>query len=371
VNELPQRIQKGVELPTKVGGLGWGLLDPEIAFMSSYVSSMEVLNAMGKIVADNPFFNSEGDEVVSPKVPAWLQSIQDNLTSRIGTMDTDFTKYDKQFKMQHFLTNKLQQKILTDLEENVESGTQKSLRKCASARGALAWVYAAPRKGFTFTPAEYARALKLMLGMPQTDFNKRTWLCCATANKNGSKVDNLVHHALSCGAEGQAALMDRRHNAVCRVLQRALREVQMPFEAEVTVADGRMDIIAKGDPSDWLIDVVITNPLADGALTKNTRNRKLFAAKEAEKGKLSKYKHLKENDRELIPFAMETTGGFGDWADKLLKRLSKKYRTLSTSWGEKRNFRKDLMAKLSVTVMRHNVSMIECFLSSKIWENWV
>jgi ribonuclease HI len=370
VNELPQRIQTLLELPTKVGGFGWGILDPPIAYISSYVSSMGVLNDTGKYVHDNPFYDGDGEDVISPKVPQWLQPIQDNLISRIGTLDSDFTKYDKQGKLQHFLTNKLQQKIVMDLEENVESVAQKSLRKCASARGALAWAFSAPRRGFTLNSTEYARALKLMLGMPQTSFHNRTWKCCITAKKKGSTVDELVHHALSCGAEGQAGLMDRRHNAVCRVLQRALREAQMPFEAEVTVPDGRMDIIAKGDPSDWLIDVVIPNPLADGALEKNPQNRKLFAAKDAEKKKVAKYKKLVENDRELIPFAIEATGGVGDSADKLLKRLSKRFMTVNTGWGEKKNFRKMLMAKLSVTVMRYNVMMIERFLSSKTWENW-
>jgi hypothetical protein len=174
VNEIPQRVLYRLELPIKLGGLGWGLSNPEIGYMFSFVQGMQVLRDAGKDIHDNTFFTSEGDDIINPKVPAWLKPIQDSLVRQVGMMDTDFQKYNKQAKLQQFLTNKAQQKMVADLDEQEESVAQKALRKCASARGALAWVYSAPRRGFTFTQTEYARALKLMLGLPQTNLADST-----------------------------------------------------------------------------------------------------------------------------------------------------------------------------------------------------
>ena len=217
---------------------------------------------------------------------------------------------------------------------------------------------------------EYAGSLRLLLGLPQTDFKNKKFLCCKFNGKKGSTVDDLLHHALSCGSAGQAGLMLRRHNALCRILQRALHEVRVPYDAEVTVPNGRIDIIAHGDPFEWLIDVVVTNPMSDGVLEKNTKSMKLWAAREAEKVKVAKYKHLVENDREIIPFAMEAFGGFGNSADKLLKRLGRLHKFRGAGVGERTNFRKLIMSKLSVTLMRYNMRMIANFLGSSIWRNW-
>jgi hypothetical protein len=369
--ELSPEIKTRVDLPVKVGGLGWGVLSADIAYMSAYVASMKTLNDVGKVAFDNPFFKSDGDEILQPKIPEWLKPTQRRLAKEIGEVDTKFQAYTKIPNLQHHLTNKLHQIHIKNLEENENiNPVLKSLWACASSRNATAWVYAAPRKGFILDPTEYAKALRLLLGLPQTDFKGKTYLCCKTAKKEGSRVDNLLHHALSCGAEGHAGLMNKRHNALCRILQRAFQEVKIPYDAEVPVVDGRMDIIAHADPCEWLIDVVVTNPMSDGALKKNPKNRKLWAAKDAENVKFGKYKDLKENDRMIIPFAIEATGGFGDSADKLLKLLGRLHRVRCSGLKEVRNFRKLIVAKLSVCLMRYNVYMMDWFLGSEVWETW-
>jgi hypothetical protein len=92
---------------------------------------------------------------------------------------------------------------------------------------------------------------------------------------------------------------------------------------------------------------------------------KLWAANVAEKKKFHKYAHLKENDREIVPFAVETTGGFGDSADRLLKRLSKLHSIRRAGLGQGKNFRKLLMAKISVCLMRENVYMMDEFVTNR------
>jgi hypothetical protein len=348
-----------------MGGLGWGLLNADIAFMSSFVASMDVLSDCGRLVWDNPFENEDGVDVPAV-VPEWLAPVQTNLVTLLGERDAVFRSYKDTPKLQHHLTAKLHVILREQVfSEGNSTVAMKSIQTCGSARGALAWVYAAPRKGFIFNSTEYAMALRLLLGMPQTDVFHRSTVCCKSdKNINGSRVDNYLHHALSCGAEGSAGLRDRRHNAICRILQRALREVQVSIDVEAPVKDGRMDIVAHGDTTDWFIDVVITNPLTDGVLER-TSKVKLWAAKVAEKKKFHKYSHLKENDREIVPFSVETTGGFGDSADRLLKRLSKLHSIRRAGLGQGKNFRKLLMAKISVCLMRENVYMMDEFVTNR------
>jgi hypothetical protein len=365
---LTEELQIRLELPVKLGGLGWGLLNPHIAFLSSYVASMQGLSNAGRYLSENPFVNDQWEEI-SPVIPDWLKPVQQSLINLLGQEDnveTVFRSYKNTQRLQHQLTAKLNI-VLGDrlsLQENT-SMVHKTLQKCASGKGALAWVYAAPRKGFTFNSTEYAKALRLLLGLRQTErFHGGSKICCRSVNNpNGSRVDELLHHALSCGTEGSAALRDRRHNAICRVLQRALGEVNMRFDAEVDVQDGRMDIIAHDDPKEWLIDVCVPCPLTDGRLAK-TSVYKMWAAKKAEKMKLSKYKHLRENDRQLVPFVIEATGGFGDAADRFLKHLGRLHRSKVACLGEQKNFRKFLIAKLSVCLMRENVHMMDEYLAN-------
>jgi hypothetical protein len=363
---LSEDLVTRVDLPVKMGGLGWGLLNPEIAFMASFVVSMDNLSNCGRVVWDNPFQNADGEDI-PPVVPAWLKPVQQNLMDLLGEVDTVFQSFKDTPQLQHRLTNKLYL-LLREKISYVENTNlpQKALLKCTEARGALAWVYAAPRKGFTFNSTEYAKALKLLLGLPQHDV-AHGWkrVCCVNPvnNPNGSVVDELLHHALSCGSEEQAALRDRRHNSLCRILQRAFRELKIPIDIEKPVKDGRMDIVAHTDTSLWMVDVCVNNPLSDSRLAKSSVHR-LHTAKWGEQVKLSKYKSLKENDVEIHPFAIEATGGFGDYAVRLLKRLSKLHTIRAAGKGERKNFGKLLMGKLSVCLMRQNVHMIDEYLAN-------
>ena len=161
-------------------------------------------------------------EAETDEVPEWLKPIQERVVELLGQDAAVFGSFWNTPKLQKVLTSKLVKVVL----------------KSAAAKDALAWVYAAPRKGFIFTPTEYAKALRIMLGLPQTHvLGNRSATCC------GSHVDSLVHHALSCGAENSAGLRTIRHHALCRVLVRALRECRITVEVETKVQHGIMDII--------------------------------------------------------------------------------------------------------------------------------
>ena len=345
---MEEWVQWQFSLPVKMGGLGWGMLNPHIAYMASVVEASSGLEECGR-------GNCSPVEAETDEVPEWLKPIQEKVVELLGQDAAVFGSFWNTPKLQKVLTSKLQIVMQSKLLELASPGL-KVVLKSAAAKDALAWVYAAPRKGFIFTPTEYAKALRLMLGLPQTHvLGNRSATCC------GSHVDSLAHHALSCGAENSAGLRTIRHHALCRVLVRALRECRIPVEVETKVQDGIMDIIAHDDHRDWLIDVTIPSPLTEDRF-RRASERKLATAKQAEKAKMAKYAHLKEPDREVIPFAVEATGGFGPMAEMLLRRLAQKHRSRLVGLGERRNFRKLTVSKLSVTLMRHNVRMLEHFL---------
>jgi ribonuclease HI len=188
---LSEEVLNRLDLPVKMGGLGWGLLNPEIAFVASFVASMRGLSHCGRVVWDNPFENADGVDI-PPVVPEWLQPVHQNLAMVLGDTDAVFSAFKDTPKLQHRLTNKLhvilREKLVSD--ENYTMA-KKTLWKVTTAPGALAWVYAAPRKGFTFNPTEYAKALKLLLGLPQLRVHQG-WnkVCCVhpANNPNGSHV---------------------------------------------------------------------------------------------------------------------------------------------------------------------------------------
>jgi hypothetical protein len=122
----------------------------------------------------------------------------------------------------------------------------------------------------------------------------------------------------------------------------------------------QMDLVAKGPTATVYIDVSIPNPLTEER-KRRTAAKPLTTATLIENRKRSKYHHLRKQDTEVIPFVIEATGGFGEDAVKFLKRIAKKMP--ASRWGtrEERNFRKLMMSKLSITLMRGNLKVLALF----------
>ena len=121
-----------------------------------------------------------------------------------------------------------------------------------------------------------------------------------------------------------------------------------------------MDLIAKSPTATIYLDVSIPNPLTASRMQR-TAAKPLSTAAITEDGKRRKYHHLRKPETEVIPFVIETTGGFGEDAHKFLKRIAKKIPASRRGTRETRNFRKLMMAKLSITLMRRNLRLIEHF----------
>jgi hypothetical protein len=119
-----------------------------------------------------------------------------------------------------------------------------------------------------------------------------------------------------------------------------------------------MDLIAKSPNATFYLDVSIPNPLTADRL-RRTAAKPLSTAELTEDAKRRKYHHLRQRDTELIPLVIEATGGFGADAYKFLKRIANKIPASRGGTRESQSFRKLMMAKLSLTLMRRNARLIE------------
>jgi hypothetical protein len=187
-------------------------------------------------------------------------------------------------------------------------------------------------------------------------------MCC----KDGP-VDELMHHGLSCGETGKSILRIRRHDNIAVELRNFINLAQMDVQREVDMAPRnpgqdnlRMDLVVRDPIATIYLDISITNPLTERKMLR-TAAKPLAAAAEGENLKRGKYHHLRRPNIEMVPFVLETTGGFGVDAVKFLKRIAKKIP--ASRWGtrEARNFRKLMTAKLSVALMRGNIKLLDTF----------
>ena len=119
-----------------------------------------------------------------------------------------------------------------------------------------------------------------------------------------------------------------RHDEVESALYRSalimgLQAVRQPTGLD-TLSDLRPDLMVILPGRRILIDVAICHSLAPGRVKKATSLKALGTAKYMEGEKRRKYLKMKtRNQMELMPFVVETCGGVGPAAVKLLKAMAK------------------------------------------------
>jgi hypothetical protein len=356
--DLPDRVMKRLAFPTNAGGLG--ILLPELAPEAAYIAG-----ALGASTTIREIAGDMADPLrtFQKKPPDWLQPAQNALQQEVGMLDADYESYWTKPKLQKALSQTLHKVAAKKLLPTLDIA-QRALLTASAAKGAAAWIYSAPWKGYLLTDSEYKEALRLRLGLPQTNiFQGPSGICCGDG-----PIDELLHHGLGCGqAQGGGRLRVRRHDAVAAELGNLIKFARMPVERELLVDPRtageerpRMDLVAKAPTATVYIDVSIPNPLT-AERRRRTAAKPLTTATLVENQKRSKYHHLRKQDTEVIPFVIEATGGFGEDAVKFLKRIAKKMP--ASTWGtrEERNFRKLMMSKLSITLMRGNLRMLAHF----------
>jgi hypothetical protein len=355
--QLPEHAIRRAQLPTKMGGLS--ILSPDLAAEAAFMA--------GAIGASKTIVKVAGDtedplREFKKRPPPWLQQAYEALRQAIGPPEAEYEGFWQLPKPQYSIQKLLHKVALSQLKSEIDT-TQQAVLTASSATEAAAWLYCAPWKRYLLDDTEYMKALRLRLGLRQTGrFNGPSGMCC----KDGP-VDELMHHGLSCGETGKASLRIRRHDQIAAELRKFIQLAQLDVQREVGMPpknpgldDLRMDLVARDPIATIYLDICVTNPLTERNKLR-TAAKPLAAAAEWENLKRGKYHHLRKPNTELVPFVLETTGGFGVDAVKFLKRIAR--RIPASRWGirEARNFRKLMTAKLSIVLMRGNIKLLDTF----------
>jgi hypothetical protein len=172
---------------------------------------------------------------------------------------------------------------------------------------------------------------------------------------NPDSIRNDPWHFISCESlkRGEATV---RHDDVGRALYRVALTMGLKAQLEVKGLDAsnqlRPDLLLSLPGRLILTDVAITHPLAPGALRNGEGTRTLGRAKYMEAAKRRKYAKLSsQRQYELLPFVVETCGGFAPSAVKLVQAMAQVAAEHFVLWSRTAILR-ELVGSVAIAVQR-------------------
>jgi hypothetical protein len=208
----------------------------------------------------------------------------------------------------------------------VDGGLSFAHLKSVSAPRAWAWKTVVPTtKDLELTDTQYRIATRLNLGLlPVEGTGALPNTCPICTRLNTIKKDPW--HLMTCRklTHGEVGV---RHDEVETALYRSalmmgLQAVRQPKGLQSS-SDLRPDLMVILPGRRILTDVAICHPLAPGRVLDGKSRTTLGSAKTLEADKRRKYRKMKaQHQMELLPFIVETCGGMGPAAVKLLKAMA-------------------------------------------------
>ena len=194
----------------------------------------------------------------------------------------------------------------------------RSLRRLHCAPNAGLWLTAHPKPGEweRFSAQEWQALLAFRIGAPLYPPNSSCKAC-------GNPMDPFGDHAVCCASSGLYWHHDRVRDALMQLTKKA----GWNPELEVCIPNSRdrpADILLRSSESRPLaVDVTVTHPLRIQGPTA-ARGEVCLAADLAEKAKLAASAGACEQvGWAFRPFGVETTGGLGPSATRLVKQLQR------------------------------------------------
>ena len=172
-------------------------------------------------------------------------------------------------------------------------------------------------------------------------------------------------HALTCTAN-TARDKTVRHNDQVGILARHAKRAgahAMPPPRLDSKSNKIPDLEIDMDDKQLLLDVVITNPLAPSNIANNTG-----AVRRAEMRKHARYDHMLATNRDgfiLSSFAIDSFGGLGAEARKVVSMLSDYATQHSLDGLSSRQHKSDLRREISVSLHKHNARMTQRWLCNE------
>lgn len=278
------------------------------------------------------------------------------------------------------VTTGLQKKLTNESDklasDNVHSRLplpHQASRLSASQSGASSWLTAYPASNkLTMSCDKFKVAVWAYFLLPiPVSGSKRcpsSSVTCAAA----LQPHQVAIHAMSCPGHSNPAL-NGRHDRVKRGTLDGGRECCDNAEAEVEIprGDGRgvvkPDVVIRLKEGDKLrlVDVVVSCPSAATYVNDGSYKTALFTAARAEREKKSFYAStVRERNVEFTPFALESSGAFGESAKALISELAERHRAKHSS--DKRVVYARLLAEISVALHMGNADLLMSFLNNLI-----
>ena len=237
----------------------------------------------------------------------------------------------------------------------VDGGLSFAHLKSVSAPRAWAWKTVVPTtKDLELTDTQYRIATRLNLGLlPVEGTGALPNTCPICTRLNTIKKDPW--HFMTCRklTHGEVGV---RHDEVETALYRSalmmgLQAVRQPKGLQSS-SDLRPDLMVILPGRRILTDVAICHPLAPGRVLDGKSRTTLGSAKTLEADKRRKYRKMKaQHQMELRPFVVETCGGMGPAAVKLLKAMAAAGEEHLAMWPKK-DIMRYVVGSVAIAVQR-------------------
>jgi len=282
-------------------------------------------------------------------------------------------------KLQHNTTEQIERLLAERLQEACAPFQRTILTELDHAAQSGAWLLALPTEPtHRLRDDEYALATRKRLGMlPHTSLRDDSCLACHGRNLHLPQLRADPHHAEAC-VQQTGASVTQRHNLLVHTLAELARSVGGSVRTDqpalgsalVQVTDAttgetreelqrsqlRGDLLVVHGAKRILVDVTVPRATAPTNLSRSAAGQRPGGCvATAEQHKRDKYEEpCKQRGMTFVPFAVESYGGLGPAARKLLT-------TLAGLSGERtaRAFLLDAMARVSVTLQRGNALVLQ------------
>jgi hypothetical protein len=240
--------------------------------------------------------------------------------------------------------------------KTVDGGLALARLNAVSAPRAWTWKLAAPTsKELEMTDTEYRISARLNLGLQPIDGTAALPDVCPLCKDANKTIRDDPWHFLSCQSlhKGEVTV---RHDTVNGALYRCALTMGLPARLEPTgldpKSDKRPDMLLNLPGRRIITDVAIVHPVAPGNVRAKISHTHLGAARRKENEKRKHYTDLVAlHGYQLYPFIMETCGGMGPGAVRLVKIMAEAGEAHMRVWA-KEDAVQELLHTVAVAVQR-------------------
>ena len=176
-------------------------------------------------------------------------------------------------------------------------------------------------------------------------------------------------HAFSCQKERATSITDAHDSIKYKLASWATAlGARVKVEPRRLGEDGkRPDLDIELGGSRWLLDVTRRHALAPSHLAKAAQGP-LKVLEEAEQDKHRKFDVMAgENGASFVPFAVETTGGFGKEAVQWIADFIKTAERVKVVWAPREEVQ-GIYRTIAVAIANDNARVVKANLESGVWQ---